>query len=193
MSCRPMKISRESALLVALCAVFNLHAETLGDLIDREKSSRQLETKDKPIQLPKKMTNTKSNSRFDRVPLLWSLYGMDQQLQAILIYENKAYVVRYGESNSTKIGPWSVIKMSYSGLQLSGPKGRNLELIELPSLVQGTSAHRYLDHFSRRPSYLSSVGQSDRGAPVLNNPQSSSATPQPVDKNTENEPNSALE
>jgi hypothetical protein len=124
-------------LCVGLCAP--VHGSTVGKMIARLKQQKELENSgshqsaanaqnispagaapDKPLGMPK----------LPIAPLLWSLIGLDEDLQAVLVYQGKAYVAQANMPRS-RMGPWWIESVTQQGVLLvlhDNPKAAPLML-----------------------------------------------------------------
>lgn len=86
----------------------------------------------KPVDMPKLPTT----------PMLWSLMGMGEELQAVLVYQGKAYVAKANMPRS-RMGPWWIQAVSAQGVELVLHDKPKAEPLVLLSPERGGSIETY--------------------------------------------------
>jgi len=85
---------------------------TLAELIARLKQQKEQETLGRvPNASPSPAIKEAIEARLPSAPLLWSISGLDDDLQAVLVYQGKAYVAR-ANGPRIRMGPWWIESIS---------------------------------------------------------------------------------
>ncbi len=128
-------------LALAFCLV-PVKAQTLGDLIEQAKNRRQQQVLQGASIKPPVDPKAKSAVPATR-PLLWSLTGVDERHEAVLIYRTRAYTVASDDASPRRIGPWTVAAVGPSGVTLQLTLSpRSAPVVLMPAPV-GASAFPY--------------------------------------------------
>ena len=104
------KKHRNSLLMLVLLLSSGLHAQNMsvGDMIAKNKAARAAELlgqgkKDDGAKKPK------GPIQYNK-PKVWSMTGANDSLEAVLLYEQKVFVV-HSHNLPAAVGPWQVIKI----------------------------------------------------------------------------------
>ena len=76
-------------------------------------------------------------------PVLWSLTGLEDRYEAILIYRGKAHTVNSHAPGLQQLGPWTVQAVRPTGVVLALPAARRAAPVVLTPMPVGTSAFGY--------------------------------------------------
>ena len=169
-------LQRGWALLLALGLTWVPgQAQTLGDLIEQAKSRRQQQVLQgapvKPATDPKART-----PGAPAPPLLWSLTGLEDRFEAVLIYRARAYTVASDEPSPRRIGPWAVTAVQPSGVTLTLPQQPRSPPLVLAPVPVGASAFPYQSSLPSLGSWADSPS-ADPLPPALRNVLTDIATP----------------
>ena len=170
-------------LMVWLCAGLMGHASALAqnpsvaDLIDRLKQKKEQEVLGTPAPKPDKANATRPSQRFQMPspPMLWSISGINNELEAVLIYQGKAHVATSSKL-PMRIGPWQVDSISAQGViihSLIKPADPPLE-INAPASGAAIQAYATRLGVNQAPSGAGEL-MNLTGQPILVNAASSSA------------------
>lgn len=129
---KPLKNKRHAAngvwvwLCVGLCAP--AHGSTVGKVIARLKQQKEQENQGSPQSPPSPPAQNFSPAmaappkaegmpKLPTTPLLWSIIGIDADLQAVLVYQGKAYVAQ-AHAPRSRMGPWWIESVGPQGVVL---------------------------------------------------------------------------
>ena len=145
MSCQTKKPECIAAVLaVSLGLICPAQAQSLGELIDQAKSARLSQMDRSGLPSASAARPRATSALIPAVPLLWSLSGIHEQFQAVLIYKSRAYTVHSDEAGSWRVGPWTVAQIDDSGIRLTASGGQRETW--LPGLSAGASAYPHFRH-----------------------------------------------
>lgn len=141
-----LRRSLEACTLVMLCLPLQLGAETLGEMIDQTKSAKRIQQMGRaPAPVPAAPGKPVAPV-MPTLPLLWSLSGMQDAYQAVLIYGTRAYTVKSEDADTWRVGPWLVTQIDDAGLLLTTRALRGKPAVRLRALEPGASPY---PHYTR--------------------------------------------
>ncbi len=117
-------------------------AQSLGDLVEQAKARRQQQLQGTVPRPPARAVSAARGAM--ATPMLWSLTGLEDRYEAILIYQGKAHTVNSHALESQQLGPWTVQAVEPTGVVLALPSARRVAPLVLAPMPVGTSAFGYL-------------------------------------------------
>lgn len=101
---------------VSLCA--SAQAATVAETIARMKQQKEQDLMGRSPNAGPAANSKGGMPKLPTKPLLWSLIGMDEDLQAVLVYQGKAYLAK-AKMPRTRMGPWWIESVSAQGVELT--------------------------------------------------------------------------
>jgi hypothetical protein len=91
---------------------------TVAEIIARMKQQKEQDSLGRgPNTGPETPLKEQGMPKLPTTPLLWSLIGVDDDLQAVLVYQGRAYVAQANMPRS-RMGPWWIESVSAQGVVL---------------------------------------------------------------------------
>jgi hypothetical protein len=81
-------------------------------------------------------------TKLPATPLLWSIIGANDDLQAVLVYQGKAYVA-LAQMPRTQMGPWWIESITPNGVALSMQANPKAPALVLPAPERGAAIEPY--------------------------------------------------
>ena len=119
-------------LCIGVCLCAPAQGVTVAEMIAHMKQQKQLESMGRsPNAAPAALSKSEVEMpKLPTAPLLWSISGMGEDLQAVLVYQGRAYMAQ-SRSPRSRMGPWWIESVSAQGVVLklhANPKAAALVL-----------------------------------------------------------------
>ena len=125
----------------SLCAP--VQGATVAEVIARMKQQKEQESMGgRPVGSEPKATKKMGMTKLPAVPLLWSIIGANDDLQAVLVYQGKAYVAQ-AHMPRTQMGPWWIESITPNGVALSLQAQPKAPALVLPAPERGAAIEPY--------------------------------------------------
>lgn len=129
---------------IGMCLCAPAQGVTVAEIIAHMKQQKQQESMGRP---PNAVPAAPSKSvvempKLPTAPLLWSIIGIGEDLQAVLVYEGKAYVAQ-STSPRSRMGPWWIESVSAQGVVLRLQANPKAAALVLNAPVRGMSIEPY--------------------------------------------------
>ena len=126
---------------ISLCAP--VQGATVAEVIARMKQQREHESMGgRPVGSEPKATKKMGMTKLPTAPLLWSIIGANDDLQAVLVYQGKAYVAQ-ANMLRTQMGPWWIESITPNGVALSLQAQPKAPALVLPAPERGAAIEPY--------------------------------------------------
>jgi hypothetical protein len=126
---------------ISLCAT--AQGATVAEVIARMKQQREQESLGaSPSGAVPKASKKVGIGKLPTAPLLWSIIGANDDIQAVLVYQGKAYVAQ-AHMPRTQMGPWWIESISANGVVLSLQTHPKATPLVLPAPERGAAIEPY--------------------------------------------------